>query len=74
MKNHFKLGKICIHISSVFFIAYNYYFGWNTTPESKLEESFDDCFQFMYILSILFLIFPIVELIAKKVNEELNKY
>jgi hypothetical protein len=40
-----KLGKIGLFLNLLFFIGYNFYFGWNFTAESNLEAFCDDLFK-----------------------------
>ena len=60
-----RLGTIIWILSSIFFVAYNFYFGWNAEAESELERIFDDLYKYLMSLGLLLFTFPFVRLYSK---------
>lgn len=60
------LSKIII----IYFIAYNFYFGWNYEPKSELENIFDD----ILLGLIYFLVGFILHIFLSYIKFKMNKY
>jgi hypothetical protein len=47
-----KLSKWIIVLNTIFYICYNYYFGWNHDPINQVEKTCDSIFLIIWALAI----------------------
>lgn len=65
-----QFAKILFLCLIVYYVIYNYIFGWNKTPESGAEKICDRIFGIGAYFSLYFYISPIIEWVEKRVNED----
>jgi hypothetical protein len=52
------------------FIAYNTYFGWNKTPLSELETTFDGVFRVWMTFNIVIYLYPLFKRYEKWIEKQ----
>jgi hypothetical protein len=67
---YIKLAQKILWINIIFFCLYNYCFGWNQSPLSELEKTFDSIFKWGLFTSLFFYLIPLNEIYEDMVKKK----
>jgi len=62
-----KFAKILFAVTIIFYIAYDWYFGWNEKPINDAEKTCDEISGWMFLASIIFYVQPIFKYLESRV-------
>tara|TARA_R110002033_G_scaffold11575_2_gene36314 strand:+ start:28 stop:252 length:225 start_codon:yes stop_codon:yes gene_type:complete len=59
---YLKFAQKLFWINIIFFVLYNYCFGWNKVPLSELEQTFDSVSKWGWFLWMFIYLIPLFEI------------
>lgn len=64
-----KFGGVLIKMAIILFLAENFFFGWNLTPQSSLEIAADGVVSSLFTIGFIIYLIPLWKIYEDKVEE-----
>jgi len=69
LKKVASFGRAIYVTSLIFYVCYNFYFGWNIRPENEYEKLFDDVFKNIFDIGLLLYILPAAKIYSSFIDD-----